>query len=74
VPGGAVQVLSSDAFDPADAEQRLDKRREGLREEIVRAEKKLGNERFVQKAPPEVVEEERRKLEEHRRALERLGE
>ena len=74
VPGGAVQVLRSDAFDPAEAEQRLTKRRDQLREEIGRAEKRLANERFVQRAPAEVVEEERRKLDEYKRALERLGE
>jgi len=73
IPGGAVQVLSSDAFDPAAAEQRLAARREQLGGEIERAEKKLANERFVERAPAEVVEEERRKLDEYRRALERLG-
>ena len=40
--------------------------------EIERAEKKLANEQFVAKAPPAVVEEERRKLEEYREALARL--
>jgi valyl-tRNA synthetase len=73
VPGGAVQVLRSDAFDPAAAEQRLMKRRQQLSAEIERAERKLANERFVAKAPAEVVEQERRKLDEYRRALERLG-
>jgi valyl-tRNA synthetase len=73
IPGGAVQVLRSGAFDPAAAEQRLAARREQLRGEIARAEAKLGNDRFVERAPAEVVEEERRKLEEYRRALDRLG-
>jgi valyl-tRNA synthetase len=74
IPGGAVQVLPSDAFDPAEAERRLAARRDQLRAEVERAERKLANERFVQRAPAEVVEEERRKLEEYREALRRLGE
>jgi valyl-tRNA synthetase len=73
IPGGAVQVLSSDAFDPEEAEKRIAARRDQLRKEIERAERKLANEGFVKKAPPEVVEDERRKLEGYRRALEQLG-
>ena len=45
-----------------------------LEGEIERLEKKLSNEGFVQKAPPEVVEGERRKLEDYREALRRLDE
>ena len=48
-------------------------RREQLEQEIARAEGKLANEGFVSKAPAEVVEAERQKLDEYRRALERLG-
>jgi valyl-tRNA synthetase len=73
IPGGGVQILPSDAFDPAEAEKRIAARREQLRAEIERAEHKLANERFVERAPAEVVEEERRKLEEYREALRRLG-
>jgi valyl-tRNA synthetase len=72
IPGGGVQVLPSDAFDPAEAEKRIAARREQLAGEIERAERKLANEKFVQRAPAEVVEEERRKLEEYREALRRL--
>ena len=72
IPGGAVQVLPSDAFDPDDARRRIEARRERLGSEIQRAEKKLANEQFVAKAPPKVVEEERRKLSEYREALRRL--
>jgi valyl-tRNA synthetase len=67
-----VQVVPSDAFDPAEAQRRVEKKRAELIKEIERAERKLANEQFVEKAPPEVVEEERRKLEEYRHALERL--
>ncbi len=73
IPGGGVQVLPSDAFDPAEAERRIAARREQLRGEIERAERKLANEKFVERAPAEVVDEERRKLEEYREALRRLG-
>ena len=73
IPGGAVQVLPSDAFDPVEGEKKLAAKREQLRGEIERGERKLANKGFVEKAPPEVVEEERRKLDEYRRALERLG-
>jgi valyl-tRNA synthetase len=69
VPGGSVHVLPSQAFDPAEAEARRDKKADDLRKEIERAEKKLANEHFVAKAPPTVVEEERRKLDEYREAL-----
>jgi valyl-tRNA synthetase len=74
IPGGGVQVLPSDAFDPAEAEKRIAARRESLRSEIERAERRLANEKFVERAPAEVVEEERRKLGEYREALRRLGE
>jgi valyl-tRNA synthetase len=74
IPGGGVQVLPSDAFDAAEVRARIEKRREQLRAEIERAERKLANEGFVAKAPAAVVEEERRKLEEYREALRRLEE
>jgi valyl-tRNA synthetase len=72
VPGGAVQVLPSDAFDAGEAEARIERKRGGLVQEIERAEKKLANEQFVAKAPAEVVDEERRKLAEYREALAQL--
>jgi valyl-tRNA synthetase len=72
IPGGGVQVLPSEAFDAEEAVRRIDKKRTQLRSEIERAERKLANEGFVAKAPPEVVDEERRKLDEYRDALRRL--
>ncbi len=47
--------------------------RSRLRAEIERAERMLANERFVEKAPPEVVQAEREKLERYRRELDALG-
>jgi valyl-tRNA synthetase len=73
IPGGAVQVLPSEAFDAGEATARVEKKRADLTEEIKRAERKLANEQFVAKAPPAVVDEERRKLAEYREALAQLG-
>jgi valyl-tRNA synthetase len=42
---------------------------ERLRKEVARAESMLANERFVSKAPPDVVAAEREKLERYRREL-----
>ncbi|MCG5533852.1 valine--tRNA ligase [Halorhodospira sp. 9621] len=53
---------------------RLAKERARLEGEIERAEKKLGNESFVAKAPAEVVDKERAKLTEAQQALEKVAE
>jgi valyl-tRNA synthetase len=47
--------------------------RERIRTEIARADRMLGNERFVAGAPHEVVEGEREKLARYRRELDALG-
>jgi valyl-tRNA synthetase len=70
---GPVRVLASDELDAEAVAERLGKRREELESEIQRAERKLGNEGFVAKAPPIVVEEERGKLERYRSELAELG-
>jgi len=69
---GPVRVLASEQLDAAAVSTRLDKRRAELRAEVERAERKLGNEGFVAKAPVEVVEEERGKLERYRAELAEL--
>jgi len=69
VPGGAVGILPSDAFDPEEARRRVAARCEKLEGEIDRLERKLANERFTERAPAEVVEAERAKLAEYRAAL-----
>jgi valyl-tRNA synthetase len=71
---GPVKVLASSAVDGDAASARLEARREELRAEVARAEGKLANERFVDRAPTEVVEEEREKLERYRAELEELSE
>jgi valyl-tRNA synthetase len=71
---GPVRVLSSAEVDGEAARARLEARREELRSEVARAEGKLGNEGFTSRAPADVVEEERRKLERYRSELEELSE
>jgi valyl-tRNA synthetase len=70
---GPVRVLDCDQLDAGAVAERLDKRREELRAEVERGERKLGNEGFVAKAPAEVVEEERGKLERYRNELAELS-
>jgi valyl-tRNA synthetase len=70
---GPVRVLPSDQLDAEAVAARLDKRRAELQSEVERGERKLGNEGFVAKAPAEVVEEERGKLERYRVELAELG-
>ncbi|MGI9094377.1 MAG: valine--tRNA ligase, partial [Thermoleophilaceae bacterium] len=72
IPGGVVELLADDAFDSEEASRRIAARAAKLTEEIARLEKKLANERFMQRAPAAVVEGEQAKLEEYRQALERL--
>jgi valyl-tRNA synthetase len=70
---GPVRVLPSDQLDAGAVAERLGRRREELRAEVERAERKLGNQGFVAKAPAEVIEEERGKLERYRDELAELG-
>jgi valyl-tRNA synthetase len=69
VPGGAIEILPSDDVDLEGAERRLAAARAKLEAEIDRAERKLANQGFVDKAPPEVVQAERDKLERLRAEL-----
>jgi valyl-tRNA synthetase len=72
VPGGDVKVLATEAIDPEEAAKRLAVQREKLTAEIKRAEAKLANEKFVSRAPAEVVDAEREKLERYKGELRRL--
>jgi valyl-tRNA synthetase len=70
---GAVEVLASDELDAERVATRLEERRGKLRAEVERGERKLANDGFVAKAPPEVVEAEREKLDGYRAELAELG-
>jgi valyl-tRNA synthetase len=72
IPGGAVGILPSDEVDLGAAERKREAERERLLNEIRRAEGKLANEGFVAKAPAEIVQAERDKLERLRAELEAL--
>jgi valyl-tRNA synthetase len=70
---GPVKVLASDEIDANAVAARIEKRAEELRAEVSRAEGKLANEKFVERAPAELVAEERAKLERYRAELQELG-
>ncbi len=72
VPGGSIAILTEDAVDTAAEAERTAKARKRLEGDIARAEGKLGNRGFVDKAPAQVVEAEREKLARLRAELEAL--
>ncbi len=69
---GSVEILASEEIDADQVRARMDDRRDELRSEVERAERKLANEGFTSKAPAEVVESEREKLAAYRAELEEL--
>jgi valyl-tRNA synthetase len=72
IPGGAIEVLPNEAIDPLQAQQRVQERVVHLRAEIARSQGKLANKGFVEKAPDELVREEREKLARFERELSEL--
>jgi valyl-tRNA synthetase len=70
---GPVEILGSGDVDASEAERRIGERREQLAAEVARAEGKLANQGFVAKAPQDVVDAEREKLERYREELRELG-
>jgi valyl-tRNA synthetase len=71
---GPVKILASAEIDAEAVAARLEARRAELRSEVARAEGKLANEKFVARAPAELVEGEREKLRRYRAELEELSE
>ena len=69
---GGVELLETEGVDAEAVAARIEERREKLRSEVKRGESKLGNEGFVAKAPADVVDSERQKLEAYRVELEEL--
>src|SRR5215218_9671768 len=72
VPGGSVEIRAGDLVDREAEARKAEAERERLRGEIARAESKLANAGFVAKAPPELVQAEREKLDRLRRELDGL--
>ncbi len=62
VPGGTVEILVGDGLDLEAAARRRAARRAQLQADIQRSERKLANEGFVSKAPPDIVAAERDRL------------
>jgi valyl-tRNA synthetase len=69
---GRVEILPSDEVDAEQVRQRIAERRDTLRDEVARAERKLANAGFVDNAPADVVEAERAKLAQYQAELEEL--
>ncbi|MDB5408142.1 MAG: valine--tRNA ligase [Rhodospirillales bacterium] len=81
VPKGAVQIVLDEAtlvlplgdiMDLTQERQRLGKEIARLDGEIEKIGKKLGNEQFIAKAKPEVVQEQRERQSEHEQARQKL--
>ncbi len=66
---GGIEILESADVDAAQAAERIEAERDRLRGEIERLQRKLANQGFVDKAPADVVEAEREKLEGYRAEL-----
>jgi len=60
--------------DPKAEQARLEKELKKLQTEITKASQKLDNPNYIAKAPPEVVEQERQRLNEFNEQVQRLSE
>jgi valyl-tRNA synthetase len=69
---GPIEILASADVDAEQVRRRVEERRSALRAEVERAERKLANTGFVERAPAEVVAAEREKLASYRAELEEL--
>ncbi|MCY4245224.1 MAG: valine--tRNA ligase [Gammaproteobacteria bacterium] len=71
--GGIKVLVTVSAADREREQARLAREREKIRGDLARIEAKLANKSFVEKAPAEVVDKDRRRREELQRALADLG-
>ncbi len=69
-----VDQLIGDVIDVAQETARLEKEIGKLGGEIIKVEKKLGNQKFISRAPVEVVEENRERLADFKQARDKLKE
>lgn len=72
VEGVTVRLDTAGAIDVAAERARLEKDLAAARKEIAQAERKLGNEQFMAKAPEQVVGKTRARLEQARVDVESL--
>jgi valyl-tRNA synthetase len=72
VEGATVFLDLASAVDLGKERQRLEKEVKAIADELDKVARKLGNEQFLAKAKPEVVEEQRERLAEHEAALARV--
>ncbi len=66
---GDVEIYMLGVLDPEKERERLTKQKEKLLKQLGPTEKKLGNENFLNKAPAEVVEAERQRLQDMKAQL-----
>lgn len=66
---GVLFIPLEDLIDIEEEIGRLEEERDSLEKEVVRCEKMLSNEQFVQRAPEKVVQKEREKLANYQEAL-----
>ena len=69
---GDMEIYLAGVLDPIEEKTKLNKRLEKLRAEMSRTEKKLSDEKFVLRAPEEIVEAERTKLAEFQAQISRI--
>ena len=72
--GLALEVPLAGIIDEQAERSRLNREMEKVRREMESLERKLSNASFVERAPKEVVEENRRRLEEYRNQATKLDE
>lgn len=74
VDGGELFLPLADLIDFSKEIERLEKEKAKLMAEVDRVEKKLGNEGFVKKAPAQLLDEEKAKLEKYQSMLATVNE
>ncbi len=70
--GAAIGLRIADLIDVEDAAKRIGKELNGLEKDAAATERKLSNEKFLERAPPEVVEENRDRLNQAQIRIEKL--
>ncbi|HHW68236.1 MAG TPA: valine--tRNA ligase [Epulopiscium sp.] len=74
IPGATIYIPFAELVDISKEIERLQKEKEKLIKEVERVEKKLSNKGFVEKAPQNVIEEEKEKQVKYKTMLEQVEE